>query len=88
VLKNVNNLDEKTPAVKTEDAFEWVTCTSLQSLMIFLVYAFYFSLFDLQDYNLYTQGASFGIPSDTRAQDNYHANAYYEAVASSDTLNY
>jgi hypothetical protein len=65
-----------------------ITRTSLQSLMIFLVYAFYFVLFALHDYNLHTQGASFGILSDTRAQDNYHANAYYEPVASSDTLNF
>jgi hypothetical protein len=65
-----------------------ITRTSLQSLMNFLAYAFYFVLFDLHDCNLHTQDASFGIPSDTRAQDNYHANAYYEPVASSDTLNF
>ena len=64
------------------------TCTSLQSLMNFLVYAFYFVLFDLHDYKLHTQDAFFGIPSDTRAQDNYHANAYYEPAGRSDTLNF
>ena len=65
-----------------------ITRTSLQSVMNFLVYAFYFVLFDLHDCNLHTQGASFGIPSDTREQDNYHANAYYEPAVRSDTLNF
>jgi hypothetical protein len=53
-----------------------------------LIYAFYFVLFDLHDCDLHTQGASFGIPSDTRGQDNYHANAYCEHAVSSDTLNF
>ena len=65
-----------------------ITRTSLQSLLKVLVYAFYFVLFDLYDCNLHTQDASFGIPSDTRAQDNYHANAYYEPAVKSDTVNF
>jgi hypothetical protein len=65
-----------------------ITRTSLQSLMKVLIYAFYFVLFDLHDCDLHTQGASFGIPSDTRGQDNYHANAYCEPAVSSDTLNF
>jgi len=65
-----------------------ITRTSLQSLMKVLVYAFYFVLFDLHDYKLHTQDAFSGIPSDTRGQDNYHANAYCVPVVSSDTLNF
>jgi len=56
--------------------------------MNFLVYAFYFVLFDLHDCNLHTQDAAFGIPSDTRVQDNYLSNAYYEPAARGGTLNF
>jgi len=50
--------------------------TSLQSLIQVLVYAFYFDLFEVHYCVLHTQDAFPGIPSDTRGQDNYRANAY------------
>ena len=65
-----------------------ITRTSLQSLMKVPVYAFYFVLFEVHDCDLHTEDDFFGIPSDTRAQDNYHANAYYEPAVKSDTLNF
>lgn len=53
-----------------------ITRTSLQSLMKILVYAFYFVLSAVHDCVLHTQDAFSGIPSDTRGQDEYPANAY------------
>ena len=65
-----------------------ITRTSLQSLLKLLVYAFYFVLFEVHDYVLHIPGAFFGIPSDIRVQDNYHANVYYELSVWNVSLNF
>jgi hypothetical protein len=53
-----------------------------------LISAFYFDLFEVHYCVLHTQDVFSGTASDTRAQDNYHANAYCEPAVKSDTLNF
>ena len=65
-----------------------ITRMSLQSLMQVLFDAFYFVLLAVHDCDLHTQDVFFGIPSDTRGQDEYPATAYCEPAVRNDTLNF
>jgi hypothetical protein len=65
-----------------------ITRTSLQSFSKVLVYDYYFVLFEVHDCVLHTQDDFSGIPSDTRGQDNYPANAYCAIFVNNDTLNF